>query len=207
MVRPFTVVWLAIFLAEGCTRSSPPEPPPPALPYRSGPLLIGPWGVGPIRRTTYFETPVIRRLFPAAQVDDTTVRVSFDETEAAIAVRQDGVQMLEIEDGTANAPGTDDPMIGAVRALGGPMVGPGGERIGMSWKAAHFDLSECEMGADRDSGLVVCARPRAGALTFYFVAPGWTSGELPPPGRLDRTGYLKAMVWTPPPVSEAGASS
>jgi hypothetical protein len=206
MVRPLTVVFFAMLLGEGCTPQAPLGPPPPAVPYRSGPLVMGQWGVGPIRPLTYFESPVIRRLFPAADVEDATVRISFDETEAAIMVKQDGTPMLEIDDGTANAPGTDDPMIGAVRALGGPVRGPAGERIGMSWKAARFDLSECEIGGDRDANTVICARPRAGAVTFYFTTPGWDSGELPPPGRLDRTGYLTAMVWTPPPAPRAKGS-
>lgn len=206
MIRPFTAVLIAAVLADGCSGPPPAGPPPPATPYRSGLLRIGPWGVGPIRRQTYFESPLIRSLFPAAQVEDATVRVSFDETEAAITVEQDGVEMLEIEDGTSNVPGTDDPEIGAVRALGGPVVGPDGERIGMSWKAARLDLSDCEMGVDRDADTIICARPRAGAVTFYFVVPGWNSGELPPPGRLDRTGYLKAMVWTPPPAPRGRVS-
>ena len=123
-----------------------------------------------------------------------------------IIVKQGGTAMLEIDDGTRNAPGTDDPMIGAVRALGGPVVGPGGERIGMSWRAARFDLSDCEIGVDRDSDSVICARPGAGAVTFYFATPGWDSSELPPPGRLDRAGYLTAMVWTPPPPPKAKGS-
>jgi hypothetical protein len=197
MTRAIAVVLSAAWLAGACSPSAPPPRPPRAVPYRSGPLAIQVWGIGPIRRMTYFESPVIRQLFPTADVEDATVRISFDETRAAVTVARDGVEMLEIDDGTSYAPGTDDPLIGQVRAVGGPVVGPGGERIGMTWKAAHLDLSQCEIGVDRDRDTVICARPRAGAVTFYFAVPGWGSEELPPPGLLDRVGYLKAIVWTP----------
>ena len=106
--------------------------------------------------------------------------------------------MLEIDDGTENAPGTNDPMIGSVRAIGGPVVGPHGERLGMTWRAARMDLSECEVGVDRDANTVICARPGEGAVMYQFAAPGWDSEEMPPDSVLRRGGYIKAIIWTPP---------
>ncbi|HEX4197944.1 MAG TPA: DUF1131 domain-containing protein [Caulobacteraceae bacterium] len=175
--------------------------PPKPAPYRSGPLAVGVWGVGPIRATTYFESPVIGALFPAAQVSDGTVRVSDDETTAVITVTQGGVEMLEIDDGTGNAPGTNDPMIGSVRALGGPVRGPQGERLGMSWNDARFDLTECDLGSDRDRNTVFCARPGEGAVTYQFAVPGYDSEEVPPESLLRKVAYVKAIVWTPPATS------
>ena len=127
-----------------------------------------------------------------------TVRVADDETMAAITVTQGGVEMLEIDDGTGNAPGTTDPMIGAVRALGGPAQGPQGERIGLKWSDAHFDLTECDLGAQRDRNTVFCARPGEGAVTYQFAVPGWDSEEIPPDALLRKVAYVKAIVWTPP---------
>ncbi len=199
MIRPSTAFLGAVLLLQACTPSPIKEAAAPRpTPYRSGPLAIGVWGVGPIRRTSYFEAPRIRELFPEAQASDGTVRVSDDETMAVISVVQGGVQMLEIDDGTGNAPGTTDPMIGAVRALGGPAQGPQGERIGMSWKAAHFDLTECDIGADRDRNTVFCARPGEGAVTYQFAVPGWDSEEVPPVSLLRKVAYVKAIIWTPP---------
>jgi hypothetical protein len=199
MIRPFTVLLAAALLLQACSPAplKPGAAPRPA-PYRTGPLLAGVWGVGPIRRTTYFEAPRIQELFPLAQVSEGTVRVADDETMAVITVTQGGVQMLEIDDGTGNAPGTTDPMIGAVRALAGPAQGPHGERIGMTWRDAHFDLSECDLGAQRDRNTVFCARPGEGAVTYQFAVPGWDSEEIPPDSLLRKVGYVKAIVWTPP---------
>jgi hypothetical protein len=166
MIRPSTVLLAAVVVLQACSPSplKPVAAPKPA-PYRAGSLAIGVWGVGPIRRMTYFEAPRIQDLFPLAQVSEGEVRIADDETMAVITVTQGGVEVLEIDDGTGNAPGTTDPMIGAVRALGGPVEGPQGERIGLKWRDAHFDLSECDLGAQRDRNTVFCARPGEGAVT------------------------------------------
>jgi hypothetical protein len=199
MIRPSTVLLGGALLLQACTPSPlKPAPAPQAAPYRSGPLVVGVWGVGPIRQSTYFEAPRIRELFPLARVSDGSVRVADDETMAVITVAQDGGPLIEIDDGTGNAPGTDDPIIGAVRVLGGPVQGPHGERLGLTWKAARFDLAECDVGAERDRNTVFCARPGEGAVTYQFAVPGWDSQEIPPDSLLRKVGYVKAIVWTPP---------
>ncbi len=199
MIRPSTVLLGAVFLLQSCSPAPlKPVTAPKAAPYRAGPLVVGVWGVGPIRRTSYFEAPRIRELFPDAQVGDGTVHVAEDETLAVITVTQDGVQMLEIDDGTGNVPGTSDPMIGSVRALAGPVQGPHGERLGLKWSDAHFDLTECDLGAERDRNTVFCARPGEGAVTYQFAVPGWDSEEIPPASLLRKVAYVKAIVWTPP---------
>jgi hypothetical protein len=198
MNRPFAVVLAGSVLA-ACAPSPMKEPAAPkAEPYRSGPILVGAWGVGPIRARTYFESPRIRDLFPLADVRDGTARIAPDETIAVITVAQAGVQLLEIDDGTGNVAGTNDPVIGSVRALGGPVVGPHGERLGMPWRTAGMDLSECEVGVERDANTVICARPGEGAVMYQFAAPSWDSEEMPPDSVLRRVGYIKAIIWTPP---------
>lgn len=157
------------------------------------------WGVGPIRDGVYFESPRIRELFPLAQVRDEVAQIAPDETRDVITVSQGGVELLEIVDGYSNYPGTDDPMIGRVRLVGGPVRGAHGETLGMSWTKAGFDLSQCEVGEGRDVNTVVCARAQEGAVTYIFVIPGWDSEEVPPESLLRAKGYLKTIAWTPPP--------
>ncbi len=181
----------------GCAPRRAP-PPPPAVPYVGGWLTAQQWGVGPIRSQTYFESPRIRELFPKAVVKDEVVQIAPDETRDVIAVSQNGVQMLEIVDGFSNYPGTDDPMIGTVRLVGGPVRGAHGETLGMSWTQAGFDLSQCEVGEMRDQNTVICARADEGAVTYVFSAPGWDSQEMTPESLLRSKGTLKTIVWTPP---------
>ncbi len=199
MDRPTTMIVVLAALTFGCTRGPGREAPaPPQTPYHAGIVQVGRWGVGPIRAWTYFEAPRIRELFPDAVVRDGTIRISFDETMAVITVDQAGRRVLEIDDGTRNAPGTDDPMIGQVRAIGGPVRGPGGETLGLSWKASKFDLSQCEIGSDHDANAVICARQGDGQVTYVFAVPGWDSEELPPASLLRAKAYLSQIVWTPP---------
>jgi hypothetical protein len=195
MIRRFAAL-LLLLIPAGCARPGAPAAPP-AAPYQGGVLTAEPWGVGPIRWNTYFESPRIQELFPKAVVRDGEVRVDEDETRAVITVSQDGAQLLEIVDGYGNFPGTDDPKIGTVRLVGGPVRGPHGEHLGMSWKGAGFDLSQCELGADRDRDAMVCARPGEGAVTFVFAIPGWKSMEFPPESLLRAKGYLRTIVWKP----------
>jgi len=200
MVRPNPVIFALAALVCGCTRGPGQEPPaPPQAAWRSGPIQVARWGVGPIRPMTFFEAPRIRELFPTAKVKEAQIRVSDDETMAVITVEQGGQPLLEIDDGTRYAPGTDDPLIGKVRAVGGPVVGPGGERLNLSWKAAKFDLSQCEIGTEHDANRVICARPGDGLVTYVFAVPGWDSEEVPPASLLRAKAYLSQIVWTPPP--------
>jgi hypothetical protein len=182
-------------------------PEPRQEPYRSGWIRMGHWGIGPIRALTYFEQPVIQALFPTSKVKEVTLRIADDDTEDGIIVTQNGIPLLEIDDGSGNAPGTDDPLIGQVRVLGGPVVGPRGEQLSMGWPDAHFDLSQCEIGVDRDRNSVICARRGEGAITYIFAVPGWDSEEVPPESLLRKVAFLKEIVWTPPPPGAASASA
>lgn len=175
-------------------------PEPSAKPYLDGPLIVGLKGMGPIRATTYFEAPRIRDIFPQARLEESIVQIDpLDpkDTLNDIIVYHGDAPMLEIDDGTRNAPGTDDPLVGQVRAVGGPVVGPRGERVGMAWRDAHFDLTQCEIGEKHQRGCIVCARPHEGSVTYIFALPGWNPADLPSPSMLNRRGYLREMVWTP----------
>ena len=208
MIRPLTVVLALAGLLAACGEAADVTggPAPPQTPYRFGTLRMGHWGMGPIREATYFERPMIQDLFPRARVQDVTLQISHDETRDGISVVQNGTEMLEIDDGLGNYPGTDDPMIGQVRAVGGPIKGPSGEILGMSWKAARFDLSQCEIGVDRDRNTVICARQGEGAVTFQFAVPGWDSEELPPQSLMRKVAVLKTIIWTPPPLPNQPAA-
>jgi hypothetical protein len=204
MIRSLTALLVLAGLVCACRRGPEPVHPgpvPPAEPYVGGFMPLSHWGVGPIRRDTYFERPVIARLFPKSHVRDAVIQIAADETRDAIIVEHAGLPMLEIDDfdGPKYAPGTDDPLIGNVRLVGGPVLGPAGETLGMGWKAAGFDLSQCEVGTGRQNHAVVCARRGEGAITYVFAVPGWDSIEFPPRSRLRDTAYLREIVWTPPP--------
>ena len=196
MIRRLVLICLTPVVVWGCAPRRE-APPPPAAPYLGGLLAATEWGVGPIRADTYFESPRIQELFPNAVVKDGEVRIAPDETRDVITVSQGGVQLLEVVDGFFNFPGTDDPEIGRVRLVGGPVRGAHGETLGMSWTAAGFDLSQCEVGADRDRNTVICARPDEGAVAYVFALPGWDSEEFPPESLLRAKGYLKTIMWTP----------
>jgi len=211
MSRPITVVLSLALLGclAACTGgdgrySGGPEPR--QEPYRFGLVRMGHWGIGPIRADTYFESPVIHDLFPNAKVKDVKVRLADDDSEDGITVTQDGVELLEIDDSTIDTGPDQDPPIGQVRAIAGPVIGPNGETLGMSWTAAKFDLSQCEIGVERDRNTVICARRGEGAITYYFAVPTWDSEELPPESLLRKVGYLKAIVWTPPPPPAASVA-
>jgi len=202
MLRQLTVILALAGLLAACgdpdriTGGAAPR----QQPYVFGLLNSGHWGIGPVREDSFFERPVIQALFPRAKVQEVTLQISHDETRDGITVTQDGTEIAEIADGYGNYPHTDDPMIGQVRGFGPQVRGPGGETIGMSWSAARFDLSQCEIGVDRDRNTVICARRGEGAITYQFAVPGWDSEEVPPEATMRKGAYLKAIIWSPPPM-------
>ena len=201
MIRLIPVV-AAVTALVACAPTPPARtmPEPSAAPYVDGLLIIGMKGIGPIRKTTYFETPRIRDIFPKARLQESIVQIDpLDpkDTLDDIIVYSGATPMLEIDDGTRNAPGTDDPLVGQVRAIGGPVVGPRGEHLGMRWREAGFDLTQCEIGEKHQRGCIVCARPHEGSVTYIFAVPGWNPVDLPSPMLLQKNGYLLEMVWTP----------
>jgi hypothetical protein len=206
MIRPIPAV-LSFALLSVLTACSGGDarysggPEPRQEPYRSGVIHMGHWGIGPFRADTYFESPVIQDLFPDAKVKDVKIKLAEDDSEDGITVVQDGVELFEVDDSTIDTGPDQDPPIGQVRAIAGPVIGPNGETLGMSWTAAKFDLSQCEIGVERDRNTVICARRGEGAITYYFAVPTWDSEELPPESLLRKVGYLKAFVWTPPPAA------
>lgn len=207
MIRPIPVIAVLAILAApamlaACAPTPPPRtmPEPSAQPYVDGPLIIGLKGIGPIRSSAYFETARIRDLFPKARLQESVVQIDpLDpkDTLDDIIVYHGDAPMLEIDDGTRSAPGTDDPLVGQVRAIGGPVVGPRGERIGMRWPDAQFDLTQCEIGELHQRGRIVCARPHEGSVTYIFAVPSWNPVDLPSPLLLNQRAYLMEMVWTP----------
>ena len=201
MIRPALVVSALAVLLAACGRdgSHAGGRAPPAQPYLGGEVPLAHWGVGPMRADTYFEQPVIQDLFPNAKVRDSLYPIAADETLLTINVVQDGVTVLEIDDSNAYAPNKDDPLVGKVRLVGGPVRGPRGERIGMPWREAGFDLSQCELGEGRAVDTLDCARRGEGAITYDFAIRGWGSHVDPPSqAELNAGGYLKEIVWTPP---------
>jgi len=201
MNRVISVLVVAAALC-ACAPTPPARtmPEPSAAPYVDGPLIVGLKGIGPIRKTTYFEPPRIRDIFPKARLQESIVQIDpLDpkDTLDDIIVYSGAAPMLEIDDGTRNAPGTDDPLVGQVRAIGGPVIGPRGERIGMRWRDAHFDLTQCEIGEKHQRGRIVCARPHEGSVAYIFAVPGWDGADLPKASQLQGRAYMQEMVWTP----------
>jgi len=203
MIRPCFAVLSTVVLLAACGRDAPGAggPIPPVQPYLGGQVPLAHWGVGPIRADTLFEQPTLQALFPRAKVSDSLYPIAADETLLIITVAQDGATVLEIDDSNAFAPNKDDPLVGKVRLLGGPVRGPRGERIGMSWRDAGFDLSQCELGEGRAVDTLDCARRGEGAITYDFAVRGWGSHVDPPSEAVLNAGaYLKEIVWTPPPA-------
>jgi hypothetical protein len=77
------------------------------------------------------------------------------------------------------------------------VVGPRGEHLGLRWREAGFDLTQCEIGELHQRSKIVCARPHEGSVTYIFAVPGWNPVDLPSPILLQNNGYLQEMVWTP----------
>jgi hypothetical protein len=78
------------------------------------------------------------------------------------------------------------------------VVGPAGERPGMSFRETGTDPSTCRIGTDLWLGMAIC-RSRGAAnvtLTFSFQGEAAMSTSLPTGSALAE-GMLQRIIWTP----------
>ena len=79
------------------------------------------------------------------------------------------------------------------------VVGPAGERPGMTFRETGTDPSTCRIGTDLWLGMAICRSRGAPnvVLTFSFQGEAAMATQLPRREILD-TGLLQRIIWTPP---------
>ena len=157
-------------------------------------LQITARGAGPIGATTPYASKAITAQMPGYSTGSVTIGLE-TTTTAAMVLFKDAyggrIQVLHIL-------GSGD-RIAQIHGVTHHVVGPAGERIGMSFREAGVDPSTCRIGTELWLGMAICKSRGAAnvTLTFSFQGEAAMATQLPSRQVLD-TGMLQRIIWTPP---------
>lgn len=179
-LRPLCLIAL---LALGACElgNNPPEAPaaeetaaPPAPKVGpEGPFQVANDGVAGLTAASRLYIPAVQTAFPGATVKETYSGEGSDLT-AVLTVTGENDLSLDVLPGPRGS-------IGAVVAYGGPVVGPGGGKIGGKLADTGLTPAQCKPGGGQFSGRQICS-PADAPKTAYVVAGGvirqiyWSSG-------------------------------
>lgn len=163
-----------------------PTPPP-----RAATLRITAAGVPGLPPNTAFSKKAIEALEPGYAVSSVTMATEQSESIAALALFKDGLQVLQVLPGPGGR-------IGAVHGVSESLLGPNGERIGMTFRETRMDRASCREGQGNWLAMPICTARGAPNITFVFAIPGYISaGGLPDDATLS-SATLQRIIWTPP---------
>lgn len=156
-------------------------------------LQITAGGAGGLDAATPYDQKAIRAKLPGFTTD--TVTIGLEDTTTAVAVvfkeaYGGRIQTLHVV--------PSGPRIAEIHGVTHHVVGPGGERPGMSLRQAGVDPASCRIGRNLWLGMAIC-KSRAAAnveLTFSFKGEAAMADKLPPQDVL-MTGELQRIIWRP----------
>ncbi len=162
--------------------------PPPS---RAATFRITAAGVPGLPPGTAFSKKAIEALEPGYVVSSVTMATEQSESVAALALFREGLQVLQVLPGQGGR-------IGAIHGVSESLVGPNGERIGMTFREARMNRADCREGQGNWLAMPICTARGAPNITFVFAIPGYISaGGLPDDATL-AGATLQRIIWVPP---------
>jgi hypothetical protein len=157
-------------------------------------LQISADSVGPITAATPYNEAAIGKLLPGYTTGSVLISQE-TQTANAIGLFKAGeggqIQIIQIVGGP-------DGKIHEVHGVSDHVMGPGGEKLGMTLAQTGVDPATCRAGTSLWLGMAVCqarATPNV-RLLFSLHNEGKASATLPARAELER-GELQRIVWTP----------
>ncbi len=184
------VAGLAV-LVTACTTSAPPtrRAATGQAPRTASVGQITAAAAGPIRPGTTYSLAGLKAAAPAFTVTPIETAVE-SRTTSAFGLFYDGMQTFQAFKG-------GDGKVGEVHGVGDRVVGPAGERIGMTMAEAGTQPRECRMGRDLWIGMAICTSHGARNVQLVYSIAGYMDfTHLPPPNEL-REAMLQRIIWRP----------
>lgn len=161
-------------------------------------LQITATGAGPLDQTVAYGTKPIAARLPGFTTDSLLIGLERN-TSAAVGVFREAhggrAQVLHVVPGPAGG-------IAEIHGVSRHVLGPAGERPGMSLKETGVEARSCRPGEGLWIGMAVCRSPGAANVTLVFSFRGEPPAEPRlPEARALREGELQRIIWTPPAPS------
>ncbi|MDK9698139.1 MAG: DUF1131 family protein [Siculibacillus sp.] len=157
-------------------------------------LQISAQGAGPIGAATPFSSKAILAQMPGYTTGNVTIGLEHTTTDATVLFKEaygGRIQVLHLLGSGGR--------IQQIHGVTHHVVGPAGERPGMSLRETGADPSSCRIGTDLWLGMAICRSRGAPnvTLTFSFQGEAAMSTTLPTGSALAE-GMLQRIIWTPP---------
>ena len=157
-------------------------------------LQITAQGAGPIGSATPYSAKALTAQMPGYTTGSVTIGLETSTPTATVLFKEaygGRIQVLHVLG--------DGGRITQIHGVTHHVVGPAGERPGMTFREAGVDPSTCRIGRDLWLGMAICRSRGAPnvTLTFSFQGEAAMASELPSRQVLD-TGLLQRIIWTPP---------
>jgi len=157
-------------------------------------LQITAQGAGPIGASTSYSSKAIVAGLPGYTTGHVTIGLETSTPDAIVLFKEaygGRIQMLHIL-------GQGD-RITQIHGVTHHVIGPAGERPGMTFREAGTNPATCRIGTDLWLGMAICKSRGASNVTLTFSLPGEAAMSTQLPGRdvLDN-GILQRIIWTPP---------
>lgn len=148
-------------------------------------------GAGPLNAGTPYSTKAIEAALPGFSTKPIQMAVE-DRTLWTTGVFKDGFQVLQVLKGTGGR-------IGAVHGVTHDLVGPNGERLGMTFTEVGTSLRDCRVGRNLWRDMAICEARGAPNVTLVYAVPEYDGpfDRLPPPEEL-KSAMIQRIIWTPP---------
>ncbi|ESR22743.1 DUF1131 family protein [Lutibaculum baratangense] len=189
---PRVAAFLSLGLAlAGCASEGGPPSVSSATSIMPVAYAIEADSAGPITATTSYSRQALQALFPGDRID---VIQTADETGvvSALTIFEEGLQTLMV------IPTSNRREIKAVHGAGLAVAGPGGERLGMTFRELGMDRGTCRLGQGPWVGMAVCRSRQAPNVSLVFDPGEWSEPNELAPAEVLAEGRLQRIVWSPP---------
>lgn len=150
-------------------------------------LELSETGVGLVDQSTRFSTSALSQALAGARVE--TVNATYNGTVTAqlAAFGPSGLQMARFQGSGGR--------VSAIQIVSEDVPGPGGARVGMTYRQTGGNAMRCEEGRSTWEGMAVC-RHDGSAITYVYSVPLWQGGAMPSGNDLN-DAVLNRMIWEP----------
>lgn len=158
-------------------------------------LQITKAGAGPLSASTRYDAKVIEAAMPGYTTGSVLIGLETGTTNATVIFKTmygGRVQALHV------LPGPNG-KIAQIHGVTQHIVGPAGERPGMTFRQTGVSPSSCRMGTNLWLGMAICSSQGAANVILAFSLKGEaaTATTLPGADAL-ATGELQRIIWTAP---------
>lgn len=155
-------------------------------------ISIGSAGIAGLPAGTAYSEAAIEAALPGYDASPITIATA-EREQAALALFKDGLQTIQILQGSGGK-------IGQVFGVSDRVRGPNGERIGMTFTEARETRGACRTGTGNWRGMPLCEAKGAPNITLAFAIPGYLATDALPDDATLSTATLQRIIWTPGPL-------